>query len=248
MTPTVSNYPQLSRPPLREAAIDIRLREELPSTFVETLRSLTLSGFTYIGEVKTGSFKLEIARGKPSQASVTSDEVQGVRFHSSDGSRVVQYRRNGITFSILRNYTTWEPFMEEARELWRQFLQISGVVVIGRVAVRYINLIEVPINADLDDYLTAPPLIPEPLPQLYNGFLQRVVIPFAEVEGYAIITQALEKPTEMRLPTVIDIDVVSDCFIGGVAPEVWEKLSRLRDIKNRIFFASVTAKALEAYR
>ena len=126
--PTGGKYPKLSRPPLREALIDIRLREDLPSAFVETLRSLHLSGFSVAGDIKAGTFKLEIAKDKPSQASVTSDEVQGVRFQIADGVQILQYRRNGITFSILRNYTAWGPFVDEARKLWQQFLQASSDV------------------------------------------------------------------------------------------------------------------------
>jgi uncharacterized protein (TIGR04255 family) len=138
--------------------------------------------------------------------------------------------------------------MGEARGHWQKFLEILGPVVIGRLAVRYINAIEVPIGADFDEYLTAGPRIPQPLPQLYTSFVQRVTVPFDEVNGYAIITQALELPGDKGPVTVMDIDVACNCSIGGAASESWERLSKLRDIKNRIFFASVTPKALEAYK
>jgi uncharacterized protein (TIGR04255 family) len=248
VTPTDSNYPRLSRPPLREALIDIRLQAELPATFVDTLRTLTLSGFSSVGEIKVGGFRFEVATGKPSQALVTSEQLRGIRFQSADGSQVLQYRCDGITFSVLKNYTSWEPFRDTVRELWFQFLRISGAVIVNRLAVRYINAIEVPMGADFDDYLTAGPRIPQSLPQLYSAFLQRVVVPLAEVGGHAIITQALEQPTESSVPTVIDIDVVSSCSLAGDAPEIWERFSNLRDIKNRIFFTSVTTKTLEAYQ
>ena len=46
---------------------------------------------------------------------------------------------------------------------------------------------------------------------------------------------------------MVDIDVVSN-FYRRRGTQIWERLSTLRDIKNDIFFASVTPKALEAYR
>jgi uncharacterized protein (TIGR04255 family) len=245
---TTGDYPQLTRPPLREAVIDIRLRDSLPSGFLETLRSLALPRFSNVGDIQLGGFKLEIGIGKPAQAIVTSDEVLGVRFQSLDGAQVLQYHRNGVTFSVLRNYTAWEPFVDEARKLWQEFLRISGAAVVSRVGIRYINSIEIPTGADFDDYLTAGPRIPKPLPQIVTGFLQRVIVPFAEIDGYAIITQALEQPTDKSLPTIIDIDVASNCSMDGEAPEVWHRLTKLRNVKNQIFFASVTPKALEAYR
>jgi uncharacterized protein (TIGR04255 family) len=243
-----SSYPQLSRPPLREAIIDVRLRDELPMAFVDRLRALSVPGFEKVGELKVGGFKFEVASGRPSQASVVTDEVQGIRLQSADAARTLQYRRNGMTLSVLKNYKAWEPFRDAAHELWQRFLGISGGGAVGRLAVRYINAIEVPIGANFDDYLTAAPRVPEPLPQLYTSFLQRIVIPFAEAEAYAIITEALEQPTESTVPTVLDIDVASNCAIDSLAPEIWDRLSRLRLIKNRIFFASLTARALEVYR
>ena len=130
-------------------------------------------------------------------------------------------------------------------------LQISGPSAkrVNRLAVRYINAIELPLaGADFDEYLTAGPRIPESLPQFLTSFLQRVVLPFAEVSGHAIITQALEAPTTRGLTAVLDIDVFAECLIDGADPEIWSKLGQLRIIKNRIFFASLTKKALESYR
>lgn len=245
MTPIKSTYPQLSRPPLREAIIDLHLREELPITLVEGLRSLTVPDFSTGTEIKFGTF--QFALGTPSHASVTRDEVQGIRFEALDGSKVLQYRRNGMTLSILKNYVSWEPFLSAARELWTRFLGISGPVTVTRLGVRYINAIEVPLGADFDDYLEAAPRIPSKLPQVLSSFFQRMVIPFRDISAYAIMTQALEPPTETGLPTVIDIDAVADCSIAGAGPEIWERVSILRDIKNLVFFASVTPKTLEAY-
>lgn len=245
---THGEYPRLSRPPLREALIDIRLSEQLPIAFLERLRVLTLPGFSNVGEIKLGGFRLEIAKDKPSQATITSDEILGIRFQTTDASQVLQYRRNGITFSILKNYQTWEQIRGVAREFWRQFLGISGPVNVNRLALRYINAFEVPLGGDFDEYLSAGPRIPKDLPQLLTSFLQRILIPFTDVNAHAIITQALEPPTESSFPTILDIDAIGQCSLDGADPEVWKRLEQLREIKNRIFFASVTAKALEAYR
>lgn len=246
---THGDYPKLSRPPLREALIDIRLSEQLPVSFLERLRTLAPEGFSNVGEIKLGGVRLEMGKDRPSQATITSDEVLGIRFQTADASQVLQYRRNGITFSILRNYQTWEHIRDVAREFWQQFLHTSGPVNVNRLAVRYVNSIELPLaGGDFDEYLTAGPRIPKDLPQLLTSFLQRVVIPFTEVNAYAIITQALEPATESSFPTILDIDTISQCSLGGADPEVWNKLGQLRIIKNRIFFASVTTKTLEAYR
>jgi uncharacterized protein (TIGR04255 family) len=241
-------YPQLSRPPIREALIDIRLTDVLPASFNERLAERQLSGFSRGVEIKMGGFSFEIGVGKPSLAKVTSDEAMGLRFDNADRSQAVQYRRNGMTFSILKNYATWDLFRNAGRELWQQYIGLSGPVKVMRLALRYVNVIEVPMGDDFDEYLTTSPRVPADAPQFLTSFLQRIVVPFNEIDSYAIITQAFEHPTETSLPTVLDIDVITGSTFDGDDPGVWDKFEKLRVVTNRIFFSSLTEKAMESYR
>lgn len=238
-----TTFPKLTRPPLREALVDLRLREGLPASFVPNLKSL--EGFLISREMKQSQVTVQMG-DKPTEV-VTTDEAYGRRFDREDGSAVVQFRRNGLTYSILRNYTSWDVLREAARNAWLHFLAISGPVNVSRLAVRYINAIEVPLGADFDEYLTAGPRIPTPLPQILNGFLQRVVVPFEDEDASAIITQAMEVPTAGNIPVVLDIDVFSSCSLEGASTEIWSRLEKLRSIKNRVFFSSLSPKVLDSY-
>jgi len=239
-----ADYPNLSRPPLREALIDIRLTETLAPSFIDKLRIRDFGGFTRIRDVKLGGFKFEVAQDKPPQATVTSDVVLGARFESEDKSQVVLARRDGMTFSIVSKYRNWEHIRSTAHEFWRLFLDLTGPVEVGRLAVRYINVIDVPLGEDFDNYLTASPRVPAGLPQLMGNFFQRVEVPFAEQNATAIVTQALEPPTTV----VLDIDVINQDGMDGASPGIWDKLDTLRNLKNRIFFSSVTTRAVDFYR
>lgn len=225
--------------------MDLRLRDELPSSFVPKLKSL--EGFPVAREMKQGKFTFQLSKDKPAEAQVTTDEAFGQRYEKEDGSEVLQFRRNGVTYSILKNYTSWDMLRDAARNAWLRFLAISGPVNVSRVAVRYINAIDVPLGADFDEYLTAGPRIPTPLPQVLNGFLQRVVVPFEDDDASAIITQAMEVPTAGNIPVVLDIDVFGNCSLEGESAEIWSKLERLRGIKNRVFFSSLSQEVLKLY-
>lgn len=239
-----SNYPNLSRPPLREALIDIRLSEPCVPSFVEKLSAQEFGGFLRVRDVKLGGFRFEVLEDKPAQAMVTSEEVLGGRFENADKTQVVLARRDGMTFSILKNYKNWEHTRNTAHRFWRLFLDLSGPVQVGRVALRYINVIEVPQGADFDHYLTAVPRIPKELPQLMGNFFQRIEVPFAEHSAVAIVTQAIETPTTV----VLDIDVVSQDKMDGASPAIWDKFDALRLIKNSVFFSSLTPRTVESYR
>jgi uncharacterized protein (TIGR04255 family) len=245
----VAKHTQLLHPPLREALIDLQLREDLPVSFVESLKGKELSGYPSVKPIKRGQFSFQIDLQKPSQASVKSEEPFGWRYETNDGSRVVQLRRNGVTYSVLRSYTNWDELKASTKAVWQQYGKWAGTLRVERLAVRYINVFELPAGgADFDDYLTASPRVPPELPQAVSGFLQRVVIPFSTDGTTAIVTQALELPAERGVPVVLDIDVYRKCELVGDSLEVWSQLDKFRGIKNAIFFSSVTEKALEPYR
>jgi uncharacterized protein (TIGR04255 family) len=204
----------------------------------------SLEGFPIIKQIKYGQFTFQLTKDQPAEAKVDTEEAFGQRYEREDGAEVVQFRRNGVTYSILRNYASWDLLRDAARNAWERFLAISGPLNVSRLAVRYINAIDIPLGADFDEYLTAGPRIPAPLPQVIARFIQRVEVPFADEHATAIILQALEAPTL----GVLDIDVFSECSLDGASPEVWSILEKLRSIKNRVFFSSLAAKVLESYR
>src|SRR5208337_4924953 len=120
----------------------------------------------------------------------TQFQVDGYVFTSADGRQVVQYRLDGFTFSRLRPYTRWEEVFAEAQRLWGIYMKGTKPILVTRLAVRYINSIEIPLKTlDYDDYFTASPRIPPALPQGLLHFFTRLVIPFPDRGAIAIITQ-----------------------------------------------------------
>jgi uncharacterized protein (TIGR04255 family) len=244
----VAKHTQLSRPPLREALIDIQLAELLPISFAEGLKDQELTGYKYVNEIRQGQFALQFGPTVATQASVTQDELMGARYESADTSRVVQFRRNGFTYSILREYKNWDDLEYSAQGIWREFCKRTSNLEVHRLAVRYINFIEIPGGVDLDDYLEAAPRIPPELPQILANFFQRVVIPFSDIGGQAIVTQLTEPKPGANVSVVLDIDVQSQYKLAADSKEIWERFRIIRGIKDLIFFSYVTEKALEPFR
>ena len=75
----------------------------------------------------------------------------------------------------------------------------------------------------------------------------RLVLP--DPPATIVVTQAFDQMTPSILPLILDIDVfVEGKSFAADGDEVWEQLDQLRDFKNRIFFGSLTPKALELFR
>jgi len=231
---------------LREALIDIQLLDELPIQFVENLEKQTINGLERKQQIRAGRFEIKIS--SPQEPLKQSEELLGWRYESADGSRVAQLRRNGMTYSVLRDYKDWPEIRDATRSVWEFYLgQVHHAVTVARAAARYINVLEFPPSVELNDYLTAAPQIPQGLPQTLENFLQRIVIPY-QSNVYAIITQALEPVAQPGTRVILDIDVFAQQLtVPGGAPDLWNLVDTFRGIKNEIFFTSVTETALECY-
>jgi uncharacterized protein (TIGR04255 family) len=191
-----------------------------------------------------GRFSLD---GKVEGQKTEYKGIDGYRYTSADGTQIIQTRLDGYTFSRLRPYETWEQLRDQALKHWRMYVEVAHPNVVHRIALRYINRLEIqrPLR-DFSDYLTAPPIIPKELPQGLSNFLTRVVIP-KEPIGNAIITQALQEVKGNVIPIILDIDVI---HVGQYSPKenrIVGILEELRLFKNEIFFASVTEELLGVY-
>jgi uncharacterized protein (TIGR04255 family) len=241
-------YRHLTNAPITEALIDICVK---PSSSVQDALQLdelcTRLKDTYPDKKLQQQFKIEFFPGPPPLERKETRFV-GYRLTSSNGLQVIQASPDKITFSRLRPYQTWEQLREEAQRIWTVYAEIVKPELITRIATRFINSIEIPLPIrDFSDYLTAAPSIPEKLPQGISSFYTRVVLPDPTTGAMAIVTHALESVvTPKVVPIIVDIDVFIERTFENYE-KVWTTIDMLRDIKNLIFFESLTEKALEPY-
>ncbi len=237
--------------PITEALIEIRA--QLPASVtlrdLENLHSKIQSEYPEKKTRKWIEGKFEFANAKePLKASPVRED--GYLFSSADGKRVAQFRLDGFTFNRLRPYSHWEDFKQAAKKLWEIYRDGAKPVLVTQIGVRYINSIEIPAKIfDYDDYFTAVPRIPPPLPQRIQSFFSRVVIPFADFGAVATVIQTPPgKQDPIHTDILLDIDVVSALNLGPDDGRIWEVFGNLRDIKNEVFFSHIKDKTKELFR
>jgi len=248
----LEGHPTLTKAPIKEALIDIRVK--LSSDFdVKKIDSIYEKiKETYPGkeEQTVSQIQLERQPGKESFKSFT--KINGYRYLSTNKDKIFQARLDGFTFNRLPPYTIWEELRNEAKRLWLLYKDATSPEVITRVALRYINNLNIPMSMDFGDYLMAPPALPEGLPQGLDGFLIRLNVHIPELEANAIITQALEPmPVKSdKIPVILDIDVFKEkTEAPGIEEgEAWSLLERMRHFKNEVFFKFITEKLKEIYK
>ncbi|HKT13377.1 MAG TPA: TIGR04255 family protein [Terriglobia bacterium] len=237
--------------PITEALIDIRveLPEDATLPKLEELHDLIRAA--YPGKKPRRRFEAQI-EFKEEQQPLRSSTFQqdGYYFTSADGKRIVQYRLDGFSFNRLRPYSRWEDLRDEARKAWRIYAMHANPLAVNRLAVRYINSIEIPFKSfDFDDYFTAIPKIPEGLPQVLQHFFTRTMIPFFEQGVTAVIIQTPSgKQDPLSTAIILDIDVFMEKNLEPEDKLIWEIFEELRYIKNEIFFKSIKDRTKELFR
>lgn len=210
--------------------------------FVEGQYSKAGDEYFYAGQVRVPE------PGDPPEHEDVHEHL-GYGFSSGDGKRVFRARLDSFNFSVMQPYDSWEPFRNEARRLWNLFKEVSGVEEISRVAVRYINRIDIPATdvINLDDYLFLYPEVPDDWPSgsLTNSFFMQLQMWQADLDCMLIVNEAPARAPDDNIVSVrLDFDLFREQYENpwraNDDAEVWKYLERLRERKNEVFNASIT--------
>ena len=239
----------LDNAPITEAIIDIRITpkegltvDKLAPAFDELQSDYPHKELQHRWE---GLF--EFKEGELEQHAPKTGPIGNI-YKNTAADQIVQFRLDGFTLNRLPPYKEWETFSAEAERLWSIYIKHSSPISIDRIAVRYINKIQIPLGVQFSEYLTSAPSVPSELPQELSEFLCRVVIQATEIDSFAIVTQALGEIREAEgvADVILDIDAIKQKTTSDVKYPM-DDLESLRALKNDIFFKYITEKAAGLY-
>lgn len=243
----MAKWPTFTKAPITEALLDIRA--SLPAetdldrlaTFQDSIRDL----YPARRERSHWETQYELQPGGIAEVKQSKGGVDGYLFTSADGVQIVQARLDGFTFNRLKPYESWEQFRGEARRLWDHYLEVASPVSASRIALRYINKIDLPLPVDFKQYILTTPEISADLPQELSGFFMRLVLPFEKRNCTGVITLTLADSTRPDCASLVfDIDVYREEILNAQDERIWTLMEDLRNTKNEIFFKSLTPKTM----
>lgn len=242
---------QFPHAPITEALLDIRVKlpAQIDLTRLATFHDAVKDRYPLKRERASWQSGFQLTLGTGPEMLQSSGGPDGYLFTSADGRQIVQTRLDGFTFNRLKPYDKWATLRDEARELWQQYVQIASPEVVTRLALRYINRIEIPLPLrDFKEYILTTPEIAPKIPQGLASFFMRLVIPEPKTQTVAVVTEMMEPiaDSSKALPLILDIDVFREAAFD-VNDGLWETFESLRNLKNDIFFKSITPKAKELF-
>lgn len=240
--------------PIEEAVIDLRVA----SAVQDTSRLIELQK-TLEGEYSDCQAISSRPTNRRKDDKVDEDKTStlGFRFVHHGKTKVLHAGLNGFMFSVLRPYDRWETFRVEARTLWNQYRAVHEFQAFTRVAVRYLNRIDIPgEDVELTEYFQIGPHLPSDFPYkgLGNVFMQ-FAIHQTDLDCFLIVNVArVDSPQPGYLSIMLDIDIFrmnednSALWQAEEQETVWEFVEQLHARKNEIFEACITDKTRELFR
>jgi len=244
--------PHYEKAPITEALIDIRVELSVDLRF-EDLRAIKRHISSDYPHEETRNLAEGIIQfGSAVQASA-QQKPWGLVFRNDSKNQVLQVRLDGFTFSRLEPYETFESLRDEARRLWDIYRELMRPKKVTRVAVRYINQLNIPgITVEPADYLNTYPHVSDRLPpelRNFGPYLLRLPMHQDDLKGILVINEAMTAP---KIPDAISIVLDFDLYVENppvtTEPELWSFFDRLRERKNTYFEACITDKTRELIR
>ena len=237
--------------PITEALIDIRVAHQ-QGISLEKLRKFGVGvRGEYPNESPRDILQGQIDFSMSDPKTQSSRTTVGYIFHSVDRRQAVQARLDGFTFSRFAPYQDWNHLVDEARRLWTVFVSILEPAAALRVAVRYVNQINLPLKEEtlnFEHYLRTFPKMDIDGDVLLEQFFLRLVMPQQDLSAQLILTEALLPPQGPSLGVILDIDLFSENLSLDVrGSEIWDMLDRFRARKNKYFEASITDATRELF-
>lgn len=242
--------------PIDEAVIEFRvLRTDAPIDVLDAFMA-EIQGDYPERRARVG-FQASLtipAVGRPDAAAPAWEldrRPDGWLLRNPDRPFAVQVRLNAVSVSRLKPYTTWDDLVQEARTVWAAYVRATLPAEVVRLGARYLNRFSVPMVAGspIDDWLLSYPARGRLVPQSLIEFNLRTVIAREDSRAFAVLTQTLEQAdaTSQRA-ILLDIDAFAPVAMSPTDEAMWTMLGELRDLKNRVFFGSITDKTRELFR
>lgn len=232
---------QYSRPPLIEAAIEIRLGADLGEDELQRYAA-RFERLSWRSETML-EIQFEIGKSDPPKQTPV-----GKKFTNAEATTIVQAQKRALSLSRLPPYDSWEGFVDDFMTQWRPFRKLARKVPLDRIGVRYINRFDLP-GADtgvlIGDYLNFHVVQPTFISQETSGYSAYVG---TAVEGHNLRvnlqSQLAPSPIIGHVSIFLDIDLYRESVdVPQDDADILTLFAEMRAVRTRIFEACITDKA-----
>ena len=175
--------------------------------------------------------------------------VAQMQFLRDDERALIQVGPDLLTVNHLKPYPKWSIYQAMIVNALQVYRQVANPRGLERIGLRYINRMEVPGPAfEIEDYIQAVPRVPQPMPQAFRLFIQRVEIPFERANGLLILQSALGVPEENKSALMLDLDFGTLDARSMTLDAVMDWVRQAHDEVENAFEACITPQARALFK
>ena len=183
-----------------------------------------------------------IPLGKSKLDGVSDAKIQSYIYMTSDQKERIELLEDTATYVSELPYSGWEGFVNKVDGFLSLLSKVLVIVEIKRTSIRFVNRFLLDDFNNPEDYFTT--VISKAEDALYPlrqyGFRLQYDIPQTNI--YAIVNQSVENDVSKKYSYLLDIDVLERQSILFEKETILSCLDNLRNVKNKIFFDSITEK------
>lgn len=202
-----------------------------------------LSKANYSSEINFPGSRIPLGISQVTGTSKT--KITGYTYLSQDQKKKIDLSEGSFTFIDEHPYKDWNSFVENICKYLNVLKPAFDNRIITRISIRFINRFVIDDFANPLDYFKTTISASEPgaVPYPVGKYSFNMNIPIDE-NTYSIVKQDFDRVSD-KVNYIFDIDVLTRCNLMFDLGIIVDSLSRLREIKNNIFFGNVTDKLIQ---
>ncbi len=242
-----NNCKNLERPPIILAVMELKFRPEsdFDVSFLKSNDGKLLEIYPKRSDNFSGNINLPTPIDGISTAKVSSKQI-GYTYLNQDKTQKIAVTKENIVFAIEGSYDGWDDFKSKGLFAFSNFKHVLNLSSIERTSVRVINKLSLPSSNAPEDYFNT--LITVRKGTIEDSISSYFIKYTKQISDYSIkanVIQSLEDSEDDKYNFIFDIDVLSHDVIKYDTDKLELILSKIREIKNSIFFKNLTKKTLE---
>jgi len=245
-----SQWPNLNVPPVILTIFQIKYQKE-GVKLNDFLRYDDILKREYPNRMDNYHSNIDIPRTfTPGISTVTGKadtKINSYTYFSKDQKQKLVIEEGTITYTDENKYTGWENFKQKSLESIEMFYEIFNQSTITRISIRFVNRFALEYLSDPLEYFTTTISAAKPdglsYPLVEYAFKLKTIMPGTNI--YSYVNQTTVPVNENQTDYIFDIDVLELTNLLFDKGLISEKLEKLREIKNNLFFNNLTQKTID---
>lgn len=238
-----------ARPPIEQAVIEAQFVKHTSAAKLKKFSEKLLVDFPLVDEERRVGVHLD-QKGNNFTTDVTSD-VLGYKLSSSDMRRNILLREKALAFGRLAPYEGWDEFSTNAKENWTKARRFFGYREIHRLAIRYINRIDIPTESGVpleeSEYLNVNLNVPVSTVNFIYNYKCEFTFKLPNDALCTVRSGVVPSPVVNHMSLLLDMDLYKFSNLPKNDDGIWDFFEELRVHKNALFEDFITDKARDLF-